>query len=86
MTAAAFLVTLVAGAAVLALWVDNRFPNLAPSGITRRVAASVHAACVVGAVPLEPTVASLVGIFVPALCFAFLTSLWLLRLLADMRR
>jgi hypothetical protein len=86
MPASAFVVALAAGAAVLALWVDVRFPSLAPAGITRRVAASVVAGCLVGLVPIEPTVASLIGLMLPALCFSFLTAFWLLRLLAELRR
>lgn len=85
MTAAAFVIALVAGAAVLALWVDVRFPALAPSGLARRIAASALAVCVVAAVPVEASVASLVGVLLPALGFMFLTALWLLRLLAEAR-
>ena len=80
-----FLAALVAGAAALALWVDVRFPRLAPSGLTRRVAFSLAGTFLVTLVPLQPTVASLIGVFLPALCFAFLTALWLLRVLAEPR-
>jgi len=85
LTAAVFVVVYALGAGALALWVDVRFPNLAPGALMHRVGAAALATCVVSAVPLSPTVVGLIGVFLPALCFSLLTALWLLRSLAEAR-
>lgn len=83
MPAVLFLLALVAGAALLALWLDVRFPGLAPSGLQRRLAAACAAGVLLTVAPAQATVVSLVGVLLPALAFAFLTGLWLLRVLSD---
>jgi hypothetical protein len=83
MNGATLLMALLTGAALLALWVHVRFPQLAPSGFSARVLAAASAFVLVGTLPVAATVVSLVGFFLPALVFSFLTALWLLQLLAD---
>ena len=90
MSAGVFLVALVAGAGALALWVDVRFPQLAPQGLQGRAIAAAFAFVAVSAAPVSAVggvaaVAVLLGFFLPVLCFALLASLWLLRSLADQR-
>jgi hypothetical protein len=83
MNGATLLMALLTGAALLALWVHVRFPQLAPSGFPARVLAAASAFVLVGTLPVAATVVSLVCFFLPALVFSFLTALWLLQLLAD---
>ena len=92
MTAAAtFALAAAVGAALLAVWLDTRFPTLAPEGLPRRLLA-LGAGCVVMqggptlfagvlATGLQPTLRSLaaLGVLLPALTIGFLTALWLLR-------
>jgi len=87
---ALFLVALIAGAALLAVWFDVRFPALAPQRLKNRVVVAAIAFVFVATAPISPaggllTLATLLGVFLPALCFALLTSLWLLRSLAQAR-
>jgi hypothetical protein len=87
---AVFLVALLAGAAVLAAWLDTRFPRLAPRELRKRLIAAAFAFAFVAAAPISPeggmvTLATLLGVFLPALCFALLTGLWLMRALSGSR-
>jgi hypothetical protein len=77
------LSALVLGAGAVALWFDIRFPRLAPRGLVSRLVSATAAALALGALPVNATVFSLVGVFVPGLAVMFLTSIWLLRLAAD---
>jgi hypothetical protein len=83
MNGATLLMALLSGAAVLALWVHVRFPQIAPSGFPARMLAAASAVVLIGTLPVAATVISLVGFFLPALVFSFLTALWLLQVLAD---
>lgn len=75
------------GAAVLAIWIDFRFPRLAPQtmiyAIFHLIAASVVARAVVGtgmdAFAARPLLA-VMGVALPALVYIFLSWLWFLRL------
>jgi hypothetical protein len=75
------------GAAVLAIWIDFRFPRLAPQSILYSVfhliAASVVARAVVPAgmdlISARPLFAVL-GVALPSLIYIFLSWLWFLRL------
>jgi hypothetical protein len=75
------------GAAVLAIWIDFRFPRLAPQtiiyAIFHLIAASVVARAVVGtgmdAFAARPLFA-VMGVALPALVYIFLSWLWFLRL------
>jgi hypothetical protein len=75
------------GAGALALWIDLRFPQLAPQELRTRMLAVVGAVVVLVAAPLvnsSPTAAfaTLFALVLPAFVFAFLTAVWLLRALA----
>lgn len=82
----AFLLFLVAGAALLALWVVCRFPRFGPSTL---MAAFMHVAatfCVGFA--LAPTMGlatgggvllAVFGVALPALTYMFLAGIWLMR-------
>ena len=83
MSLATLVVALLAGAAVLALWVHVRFPQLAPSGFPARMLAAASAVVLIGTLPVTATLVGLVGFLLPALVFSFLTALWLLQVLAD---
>ena len=96
MDADGLLVAISLGAASLALWSYLRWPGAAPAKLSGAVVRVVVAVCLlqVGAVPLGAAAGSsaalavlaLVGLVVPLLAFAFLTSLWVMRFFADMLR
>jgi len=82
-----FLLFLISGAALLALWIAMRFPNQAPSSLT---AAFLHIAVAmlvgVGVAPAMSFVAGGAGWFVavlavalPAFTYMFLAGMWLAR-------
>jgi hypothetical protein len=86
-----FVVSVAAGAALLALWLELRYPSLAPEGLIRRLVA-VGVGCVVMqlgvvgfertlALPLGSTTAALLALaaLLPAITFGFVTAVWLLR-------
>lgn len=92
MSGSTFLIALTLGAGALALWINARFPNIAPSEIKSAVL-HVGAALLVGQalVPLSSsllpemsTVArALIMIFLiglPALVYSLLSSIWIIRL------
>ncbi|HET7043534.1 MAG TPA: hypothetical protein VFI37_01685 [Gaiellaceae bacterium] len=79
-----FLVAFVVGAALLALWFDVRFPGLAPTRIRDRFAAAAVALLILS-LPLHAGAVALLALYLPLIAFAFLTMLWLLRLLAERR-
>jgi heme O synthase-like polyprenyltransferase len=91
-----FVLALVLGAFMLAMWCDARLDRLRPSTLKWRVA-HVAVACValqlaaVGAGLLGPDGAGmlqhLVGVFavlLPAFVYIFVSTLWLLRTLAEL--
>jgi hypothetical protein len=86
---AVFLLALVTGAAVVALWIDVRFPRLAPQSISGRILAVLAAGAMVAVVPVAggsraaAYVSLFCGVF-PSFVLAFLASLWLLRGLRDL--
>jgi hypothetical protein len=94
----AFLVVFAAGAAAVAIWVDARFPALAPASFR---ASFVHAgvSLVLGQliVPLAIqalsgtgssviVLAAVLALGLPALVYCFLAALWVLRLVAAQAR
>jgi hypothetical protein len=81
--AALLLTALVVGAGVIALWIDVRFPQLAPTGLVSRLVVAAAAAFALAGLPVSATVLSLVGLFLPAMAVMFLTSIWLLKLAVD---
>ena len=89
MTAGA-LYLFVLGAAVLALWIDRRFPKLAPESLRNRMLAGAAAFVLLHATPVfgssvVAAYASLFGSVLPAFVVTFLTAVWLLRGLRDAR-
>jgi hypothetical protein len=75
-------------AALLAVWIDVRFPGLAPRSLMMRMFAVLVAVLLLVLVPLldsSPTAAfaSLFAFLLPTLVFTFLTAVWLLRALAE---
>lgn len=84
MSNATFALTLVTGAALLALWFDVRLPTLAPAGLRAIV---LHAALAVGVLQLIPgDAASPVGVYIalfgialPALIYVFLVAIWFIK-------
>lgn len=92
MTGQHFVIVLTVAAALLALWVGERFPNVAPQ---RALVAFVHVLSAVllirsgvpGAVRLFVELGSpLTGIFaiaLPGLTYSFLSAYWVLKLIRD---
>ena len=92
MSGSTFLIALTLGAGAIALWINARFPNIAPSEIKSAVL-HVGAALLVGQalVPLlnsllpemSMVVRALIMIFLiglPALVYSLLSSIWIIRL------
>jgi hypothetical protein len=85
--------TLILGAALLAGWVDYRFPKLSPGTFT---GVGLHMLCsvfaleigmrVLGHVPRDAAavMVALFGAAIPATMYMILTTFWLLRLLHGM--
>jgi hypothetical protein len=83
-----FEIALVTGAATIALWLDRRFPRLAPASLGGRLAAMIGAGIAVTLAPVSAATrtllyASIFGAVFPAFVFSFLASLWLLRAVRD---
>jgi hypothetical protein len=89
-----YTLTLTLGAAVLAVWLDARFPQLRPKtaaqGLTH---AAIGVFAMLGAAGLlqlvygirdEAFMALVLGVFLPALVYALLGGLWMLRALANL--
>jgi hypothetical protein len=80
-----FIVVLAVGTALIALWIDFRFPRLGPQGFLgafiHLLAASIGAQLVVP-LGLDTAGNKMVGVFVialPALVYVFLTALWIMK-------
>jgi len=78
----------VLGAALIALWIDVRLPRLAPASLSRRALAALAAMVALQATPVlagsaAALYATLFGILLPVLVFAFLAGIWLLRSLQE---
>ena len=96
MTAGQMLMAFTLGTAALALWSYLRWPGAAPAtikGAAVRVALAllllqVGAAVLGYGVEAAPAfaVAVVVGVVVPVLTYAFLASIWFLKVLADQMR
>jgi hypothetical protein len=76
------------GAGLLALWIDTRFPKLAPKSFTKRMLAAGCLLLVFGAVPVfggSPAAiyATLFAVMLPLLVSSLLAAVWLLRALRD---
>jgi hypothetical protein len=94
MSSSALVLVYTIGAAALAMWVEVRFGRLAPGSLKARF---LHTALALATVQLAvPVMRLLVGdgesvghsmfallyVFLPALLYAFLASIWLLKLVA----
>ena len=91
-----FGIAALVGAALLALWVDVRFPSLAPRALVPRLVALVLAAALLNASSLvfeqvlssprplvEPKELAALAVLLPPLVLSLLTGLWLLRSLTE---
>ena len=90
-----FTFALAAGALLLASWVDARVGDSRPEAPAKRIGLCLLAVLAlqgsVGGLYLVQAagasqagiMAAVLGLFLPALIFALLTGLWLLRMLAD---
>ncbi|MBA2332831.1 MAG: hypothetical protein H0V94_08595 [Actinobacteria bacterium] len=84
MTTELFVLALVTGAALLALWLDQRLPVLAPAGLRTIL---LHGALAFVALQLIPggenvpggAYLVLFGIALPALVYVFLVGIWFIR-------
>ena len=85
-----FTLSAAFGAALLAVWLDARFPWLAPRGLTARLVAAGAAWLladgaarlferVLAGATVEARALVALGVILPALVATFLTGLWLLR-------
>jgi hypothetical protein len=90
----AYTLTLTLGAALLAFWLDARFPGLRPKTAAQGL---IHAAVgvftmfgaagllqLVYGVPDRAFMAMVLGVFLPSLVYALLAGLWMLRALANL--
>jgi hypothetical protein len=83
-----FLSAFVVSAGLLALWIDVRFPKLAPESLSKRVLAACCAGLVFGLAPVfggsaAAVYATLFAIVLPLLVSSLLSAVWLLRALRD---
>ena len=80
----AFVIVLSVGSALLALWIHVRFPKLAPEHVGKTL---LHTAVAYALLHLSPgmvespvlAVVTIVVLFVPALSYGLLCSIWMLR-------
>jgi len=83
-----FITFLVVSAGLLALWIDVRFPSLAPESFFRRMLVAGCAALALQAAPVLRGSAAAVytGVFailLPLLVTVLLSALWMMRALRD---
>ncbi len=75
-------------AGLLALWIDARFPGLAPKSLVTRMLAVLVAILLLTLVPLvnsspASAFASIFALLLPTFVFTFLTAVWLIRALGE---
>ena len=84
-----FPLALVAAAALLALWIDVRFPKLAPQSLPKRVLAAAVAIVLLETMPLSDTstaaLRTSLALLLVAVTLVFLTSVWLVRSVREAR-
>jgi hypothetical protein len=90
----AFTLMLTLSAGLLAIWLDARFPGVRPKTAAQGfVHAAIGVFAMVGAagllqlvygIPQSAFMALVLGVFGPALVYALLTGLWMLRALANL--
>ena len=89
-----YTLTLTLGAGLLAIWLDTRFPGLRPKTAAQGL---IHAAVgvftmfgaaglleLIYGVPQWEFLTVLLSVFLPALVYALVTALWMLRALANL--
>jgi uncharacterized membrane protein YeaQ/YmgE (transglycosylase-associated protein family) len=86
--------TLTLGAALVAVWLDDRFPSLRPKTAAQGfIHAAIGTFAMLGAagllqlaygIPDGAFMALVLGVFGPALVYALLAGLWMLRALANL--
>ena len=80
-----FLAAYLAGAALLAVWVDLRYPSIRPGGWVRlgvAVAGTLAVNDVCGALlTAGPRLFAVMGLALPAITLTFLVCIWLLRMM-----
>ena len=84
MTDELFLLALVTGAGLLALWLDLRLPTVAPAGLKTLALHGVLAFAGLELIPGGESVPGgiyllLFGIVLPALTYVFLVAIWFIR-------
>jgi hypothetical protein len=90
----AFTLTLTLGAALLAVWLDGRFPGVRPKtaaqGLTHAAVGvfamfgAVGLLALIYGIPQLAFMAVLLAVFLPSLVYALLAGLWMLRALANL--
>jgi len=80
-----FVVALAVGAALFAVWTHARFPGLAPERLGKTMLHTAGALLVLQLLPVAldsglNVYVAVLGIAVPALTYAFLAMLWMLKL------
>jgi ABC-type Mn2+/Zn2+ transport system permease subunit len=85
-----FLPMFVVGAALLALWIDTRRPSLAPDALAHRVLAAAGSLLALQLLPVftgseAALYATVFAFLLPALVWAFLSAVWLLRALREVQ-
>ena len=85
---ALFVPAFLVSAGLLALWIDVRFPRLAPESFSRRMLAAAAAVLALQVTPVLSgsaiaVYAGMFGIMLPVLITALLAALWMLRALRD---
>jgi hypothetical protein len=90
MTSNTFLLLLTLAAAVLALWIDQRFPNLGPSSLANAILAvivsgvALHlslplSAALIRMASLSSAMLGVLGVTLPMLALSFLATIWVLK-------
>jgi hypothetical protein len=85
MSTALFATMYMAGAALLAVWFDMRFPGVRPAswmrlGIAVGVAMALDDVCT-ASLNVAPRLVAVMGVALPAIAITFLVSIWMLRML-----
>ena len=88
MAAAPTLYVFLLGAGLLALWIDVRFPKLAPDSFSNRILVAAGATLALAAAPVFhgsvlAVYATLFAIVLPILVSSLLAAIWMLRALRE---
>lgn len=80
-----FMLVLAVGAGLLAIWTHARFPGLAPDSLGRAVLHTAAAVLLLQTLPVALDAGlnvqlAVLGLVLPALTYAMLAAIWMLRL------